>query len=893
MKWLWTITAMSIVASSLHAVPFTAPANSPLARKEHPRLFVTADGVKAMRNRIQNYYQNDFQKFIAELDQLYNVTPGSGKLTEWNELFGAARSFALLYRIDPASIPGITAAHSRNDYGRKAISLGLHIAQRLPNDWSEAHHGAKNLTTAEGGLASLALQVVYDWTFDLASLEQRRQLADRLITLWNNRYNSQKVKLENHYAANVHVYAGALCFYGDTDLGANYTTKAQAMMDSFQEVFLQRQLGVAERLFEGSSDWVEGDSYSMDGYVGIMLLAAAAGSAMGENYFASNPWLHYAPYYLYYHMMPMPYQGTYYFSQQNTSTVMTFRGSSTSMVMNITAAMLQQADPNLAGFAAWFCEKSPCGVDVEQYEYYESYLFDFFYKFVFGTRHVAKKSPEEAGIPLSVHLGQGHAMRSDHGVNDATLIQFYSPKFWYANGHNEEDMGALNIHRFGPLAVSAANTKNGGSGVPRVQSEGKGLALNNVLGLAGDRALSPEMGSINDTHDTPAHFVDGAAAHIGTVEARETVPALHDYINYNYTRSYKGGSKASLARRAVVYLRGPVNHEFVVVMDRVQSSQEKYFVLHTVGDLLAMDGSWQNAGSGHWTSTARTFKVTNRIDKSHGQMYITSVLPSSAAMHKFGGSGYEWVWADGTRLDYSAAEFTELASFLLSDHSLQIRSAQGLFLTVMQLGDANTMAGPAAVANISGDNHVGVLLEGERVVLFSRTETRLGNFSYSCNSNKTVKHLLTELKPNRSYAVKRGGTLVASGNTGVNGTIAFSDNPGGQGSYTVTLGGATAVEQSYSAIMPQTLQLANHPNPFNPSTTITFTLPQAGPVKLQIFNLAGQLVRTLVAETLPAGTHQARWDGTVEGGGRAASGLYLSRIETAHAVAESKLLLAK
>lgn len=893
MKRLWTVMAVSLVAAGLQAAPFTAPANSPLARKEHPRLFVTAEGVQAMRSRIQSYYKSDFQQFVNAMDQLYSVAPGSGTLTEWNELFGAARSFALLSRIDPATVPGITAGHGRNDYGQKAISLGLYIAQRLPNDWSEAHHGSKNLTTSEGGLASLALQVVYDWTFGLASLEQRQQFADRLITLWNNRYNSEKVKLENHYAANVHVYAGALSFYGDTDLGASYTAKAQAMMDSFQDVFLQRQLGVAERLFEGSSDWVEGDSYSMDGYVGIMLLAAAAGSAMGENYFATNSWLHYAPYYLYYHMMPMPYQGEYYFSQQNTSTVMAFRSSSTSMVMNITAAMLQQADPNLAGFAAWFCEKSPYGLDVNQYEYYDSHLFDFFYKFVFGTRHVAKKSPEEAGIPLSVHLGQGHAMRSDHGANDATLIQFYSPKFWYANGHNEEDMGALNIHRFGSLAVSAANTKNAGDGIPRVQSDGKGLALNNVLGLAGDRALSPEMGTINDGHDTPAHFVEGANTHIGTVEAREYVPGLHDYVNYNYTRSYKGGSKASLARRAVVYLRGPVNHEFVVVMDRVQSAQEKYFVLHTVGDVVAVEGSWQSAGSGHWTGSGRTFKVTNRIDKSHGQMYLTSVLPTQAAIHKFGGSGYEWVWADGSRLDYSASSFTELAGYLLSDHTLQIRSAQGLFLTVMQLGDANTMGAPAAVENISGDSYAGVLLEGERAVIFSRNETRLGNLSYSCKSNKTVKHLLAELKPNRNYTVKRGGTLVASGSTGAHGTIAFSDNPGGEGIYTVALSGATAVEQHDSAPLPHTLQLANHPNPFNPSTTITFTLPQAGPVKLQIFNLAGQLVRTLVAEALPAGTHQARWDGTVEGGGRAGSGLYLSRVETAQAVAESKLLLAK
>ncbi|HQQ67952.1 MAG TPA: hypothetical protein PLX77_03895 [Candidatus Cloacimonadota bacterium] len=52
----------------------------------------------------------------------------------------------------------------------------------------------------------------------------------------------------------------------------------------------------------------------------------------------------------------------------------------------------------------------------------------------------------------------------------------------------------------------------------------------------------------------------------------------------------------------------------------------------------------------------------------------------------------------------------------------------------------------------------------------------------------------------------------------------------------------------------------NHPNPFNWSTTISFSLPQDTPVRLDIFNLEGQLVKTLIDDTMPAGIHKVKWN---------------------------------
>ena len=71
----------------------------------------------------------------------------------------------------------------------------------------------------------------------------------------------------------------------------------------------------------------------------------------------------------------------------------------------------------------------------------------------------------------------------------------------------------------------------------------------------------------------------------------------------------------------------------------------------------------------------------------------------------------------------------------------------------------------------------------------------------------------------------------------------------------------------------------NHPNPFNPGTRIQYHLPENASVRLCIFNLTGQLVRTLVDESQPGGVHQIYWDGRSDNGYRLASGIYLYQIE--------------
>jgi hypothetical protein len=94
--------------------------------------------------------------------------------------------------------------------------------------------------------------------------------------------------------------------------------------------------------------------------------------------------------------------------------------------------------------------------------------------------------------------------------------------------------------------------------------------------------------------------------------------------------------------------------------------------------------------------------------------------------------------------------------------------------------------------------------------------------------------------------------------------------------------------------LPESFQLGqNAPNPFNPSTTIDFALSVASGVRLDVFNLLGQKVRTLVDETLPAGTYRASFDARDAVGRSLASGLYFYRLQAGSESQTRKMMLLR
>ena len=96
------------------------------------------------------------------------------------------------------------------------------------------------------------------------------------------------------------------------------------------------------------------------------------------------------------------------------------------------------------------------------------------------------------------------------------------------------------------------------------------------------------------------------------------------------------------------------------------------------------------------------------------------------------------------------------------------------------------------------------------------------------------------------------------------------------------------------SVLPTTPVLhANMPNPFNPSTTIRFELPQLADVQLDIYDLLGQKVRTLVAGQRSAGWHEAVWDGRDASGMLVSNGVYFYRLQAGGLAQMRRMLLLK
>jgi hypothetical protein len=105
-------------------------------------------------------------------------------------------------------------------------------------------------------------------------------------------------------------------------------------------------------------------------------------------------------------------------------------------------------------------------------------------------------------------------------------------------------------------------------------------------------------------------------------------------------------------------------------------------------------------------------------------------------------------------------------------------------------------------------------------------------------------------------------------------------------------GAPTAVAQRDET--PRALSvIRNYPNPFNPSTTIEFTIPSSGTAKLEMFNAVGQKCLTLFSGNVKTGTYRMTWNGRNANGEISPSGIYFARLSMGSSVSVRRMLLLK
>jgi hypothetical protein len=165
----------------------------------------------------------------------------------------------------------------------------------------------------------------------------------------------------------------------------------------------------------------------------------------------------------------------------------------------------------------------------------------------------------------------------------------------------------------------------------------------------------------------------------------------------------------------------------------------------------------------------------------------------------------------------------------------------------------------------------------------------IGVLNYTATSANTAIVSATILTPDtlQIKGLKAGGPVL------VTVTAKDVDNSQITDSINVTVTGSTGVDAA-GIILTEFSLSQNYPNPFNPSTSIKFGLPTQAPVTMEIYNVLGVKVRTLIhGEVMNAGFHQMEWNGKDDAGISVTSGVYLYRINAGTFQVTKKMMMLK
>ena len=141
-----------------------------------------------------------------------------------------------------------------------------------------------------------------------------------------------------------------------------------------------------------------------------------------------------------------------------------------------------------------------------------------------------------------------------------------------------------------------------------------------------------------------------------------------------------------------------------------------------------------------------------------------------------------------------------------------------------------------------------------------------------------------------------GQVRLRSGKPVANALVALFDvadqRPGVVAYATTDAAGYFALPIASGSVLPQQFTLGpNYPNPFNPATVIPYQLASAAHVRLEVFNVLGQRLATLVDGVWSAGSHTARWDATDAAGQAVGAGIYIYRLSSAGQVQSRRMVL--
>ncbi|MFT5373622.1 MAG: PKD repeat protein [Candidatus Latescibacterota bacterium] len=358
----------------------------------------------------------------------------------------------------------------------------------------------------------------------------------------------------------------------------------------------------------------------------------------------------------------------------------------------------------------------------------------------------------------------------------------------------------------------------------------------------------------------------------GKVQLNWQAVAEADVVGYNIYRAVQGGQFAKVA--------GPL--AAVAYVDQGLSAQAEYVYRVTAIDVarnegvnsievalaVELKGRGDLDGDGE-VGFADFFMLAERFGRKSGDAGFSAEFDFNEDGKIDFADFFSFIDSFGIRYRSSRVVAAETPSPLQLDLVLD-QIAAGRFVVVLRAAELHQWQGVALRLLYPQDSARFVRAEGQAAALFAVLEDEPGTLSLASyrgesavgkDGDDVVARLVFEVLPAAATALVRVDQVAAI-----------------QAGYTTQgqpLAGAAQVH-----LVPLAYALEpNFPNPFNPQTQIRFQLPVAGPVSLQIYDVLGQVVQTLVAGELPAGVHRVEWDGHNERGRGVASGVYFYVLE--------------
>ncbi len=481
----------------------------------------------------------------------------------------------------------------------------------------------------------------------------------------------------------------------------------------------------------------------------------------------------------------------------------------------LNAGMLRRAGHPYAALAKWSHENTArdCGLVMTEYGGMWSNAVLFW--FLFGDREVQPRSPTALEIPNAAEFGLGqHVMRSGYTSSDSQVIFYGQEHTMY--GHDTPEYGTFTVHKFGNLILQAGNTKSGEGVLAR--GPDKGAVFENILTLhKGDS--DPGLG-FTGGRQVDAFFGARGIKRIGkagTITAATLNGRGFDYVGYDNLPMWSPMT-ATASQREFIFLHGPADKEFVVVLDRFNAksptTDEKVWRIWVPALPEFVNGRSATPRPGQWTSNdSDTIKLTNKFDglqgtefrsaPTHGRFFMKTLLPRAPVVSFLGGPLMEFQSGDGDgATPWGAPALTQAEREYLGWGRVEVRpsvsQAYDVFLNVIQIGDANTLSAMASIGRV--DSAVGSLTgahvgdpANQWVVMAARSaadryEIRDTTYSFNAVAPRS-RHLLVNMARKTTFHVRvsasGSATKVEIGTSAVTGSAPAMSNDQGVLSFEV------------------------------------------------------------------------------------------------------------